>query len=218
MVPSDQISSLTRHGHAPYGALRPGAPGASLFGSPAAGFSPAPGSMPCSAPQPSASLPDGTGSSERPFPRLQRLRLATLPFQGQRPWPCSFAPAPASFLARSALLLHRHRRFAPAAAASLLLARCVSACWRRRLLPQPPLPFRDFTPVRIEAFSCFRRPSARLPITPDLRSLPAALSFSRYELWITVPGPLRLRRLAVPQTSWNLHHYDRFRILGQRLL
>jgi hypothetical protein len=27
-------------------------------------------------------------------------------------------------------------------------------------------------------------------------------------LRITVPGPLRFRRLAVPQTSWNLFHYD----------
>jgi hypothetical protein len=26
-------------------------------------------------------------------------------------------------------------------------------------------------------------------------------------LRITVPGPLRFRRLAVPQTSWNLSHY-----------
>ena len=39
MVPSDLISSLARHGHAPYQALRPGAPGASLFRSPDAGFS-----------------------------------------------------------------------------------------------------------------------------------------------------------------------------------
>jgi hypothetical protein len=111
--------------------------------------------------------------------------------------------------------LHPRYRFAPVAAASLRLARCVSALGRLGLLPRPPLPFRAFTPVRIEAFSPFRRPSARLPNPPDHPSLPAALAFSGLEPRISVPGPLRLRRLAVPQTSWNLPHYARIPISRQ---
>ena len=35
-------------------------------------------------------------------------------------------------------------------------------------------------------------------------------------LRITVPGPLRFRRLAVPQTSWNLLHYAPEVFFGQR--
>jgi hypothetical protein len=43
--------------------------------------------------------------------------------------------------------------------------------------------------------------SARSPFAPRRRFL------LRFRLRITVPGPLRFRLLAVPQTSWNLHHY-----------
>jgi hypothetical protein len=57
----------------------------------------------------------------------------------------------------------------------LLLARCVSTYRRLGLFPQPPLPFRALTPVRIQAFSRFHCPPARLPNPPDLLSLPAAL-------------------------------------------
>jgi hypothetical protein len=37
-------------------------------------------------------------------------------------------------------------------------------------------------------------------------------------LRIIVPGPLRFRRLAVPQTSWNLIHYAPDVLLRQRFL
>jgi hypothetical protein len=36
-------------------------------------------------------------------------------------------------------------------------------------------------------------------------------------LRITVPGPLRFRRLAVPQTSWNLIHYAPDALFRQRI-
>ena len=43
--------------------------------------------------------------------------------------------------------------------------------------------------------------SARFPLAPRRPS------WLKFGLRITVPGPLRFRRLAVPQTSWNLIHY-----------
>ena len=39
-----------------------------------------------------ALLPDGTGSSDRPFPRLQQRRLSAPPFQGQKSWPAPSLP------------------------------------------------------------------------------------------------------------------------------
>jgi hypothetical protein len=203
MVPSDPISSLARHGHAPYQALRPGAPGASLFRSPGAGF-PGPGinasqrtaafsslSLTGPAARIGLSLACNSGASRRPHSRVNGpgLTLRSLAYRLPRPFGHP---------------LHPRSRFAPFAAASLLLARCVSTCRRLELLPRPPLPFRAITPVRIEAFNRFRRPSARLPNPPDSLSLPAAPALLRCGLRITVRGPLRFRRLAVPQTSWNL--------------
>ena len=93
-----------------------------------------------------------------------------------------------------------------------LLPRPKTRCGFFRRLPelpdQLPLPFGIFTSLRIEAFSWICRPAARLPNSPDFRSLPAARRYlTRFGLRITVPGPLRFRRLAVPQTSWNLPHY-----------
>jgi hypothetical protein len=203
MVPSDLISSLARHGHAPYQALRPGAPGASLFRSPDAGFSgprinasqrTAAGlrfSLTGPAARIGLSLACNNGALQRPHFRVKGPGLLLRSLAPRLPRPFGHP-------------LHPRSRFAPVAAVSLRLARCVSTHGRLGLLPQPPLPFRAFTPVRIEAFSRFRRPSARLPNPPDLLSLPAALALSRLELRITVPGSLRFRRLAVPQTSWNL--------------
>ncbi len=59
---------------------------------PLAPVSPAPGSKPPSAPQPAFALPDGTGNSDQPFPRLQQRRLSTPPFQGQQSWPTPSLP------------------------------------------------------------------------------------------------------------------------------
>jgi len=56
--------------------------------------SPAPGSMPPSSPQPANALPDWTGNSKRPFPRLQQPRLSALPFQGQWSRPAPSLPRP----------------------------------------------------------------------------------------------------------------------------
>ncbi len=56
---------------------------------------------------------------------------------------------------------------------------------------------------------------AHLPDSPDLLSLPAPCSIASLQERIIVPGPLRFRRLAVPQTSWNLPHYAPVAILRQ---
>jgi hypothetical protein len=52
--------------------------------------------------------------------------------------------------------------------------------------------------------------SARFPLAPRRPS------WLKFGLRIIVPGPLRFRRLAVPQTSWNLIHYALRKLLRQR--
>jgi hypothetical protein len=92
--------------------------------------------------------------------------------------------------------------------ASVPPARCGFHCLQDRHRLTPPLPFGILTSLRIKAFCAICCPSARLPVPPDLRSLPAANSLSLGAgRRIIVPGPLRPRRLAVPQTSWNHLHY-----------
>jgi hypothetical protein len=66
-------------------------------------------------------------------------------------------------------------RFAPRSAASTLLARCRFHCRLGLPLARPPLPFGIVTSLQIEAFCRICRKPARLPISPDLRSLPAAV-------------------------------------------
>ena len=51
---------------------------------------------------------------------------------------------------------------------------------------------------------------ARSPLAPRSRFLSLV-----FQLRITVPGPLRFRRLAVPQTSWNQLHYAPRSCFGQ---
>jgi hypothetical protein len=68
-------------------------------------------------------------------------------------------------------------------------------------------PLRDFYLPRDQSVQSLLLPagppdeSARFPLAPRR---PFWLKLG---LRITVPGPLRFRRLAVPQTSWNLIHY-----------
>ena len=115
-------------------------------------------------------------------------------------------PFAGCFLHPFGLSLHRPCRFAPARAASPLLARCAFRNQRAELRLPLPLPFGNFTSLRIKAFRGICRPAARLPIRPiSVRSPKLFLSL--------VPAPAHrsrsatFRRLAVPQTSWNLIHY-----------
>ena len=135
-------------------------------------------------------------------------RLSRLPFRGQRSRP---AASPAGLL-----LLPPVRPFGSTPESGLPRPRLASTpharCGFRNLpclpLPRPPLPFGALTPLRIKAFNRFRcwlsppSESARFPFAPHSRCLLLA-----FRLRINVPGPLRFRRLAVPQTSWNLSHY-----------
>ena len=98
-------------------------------------------------------------------------------------------------------------RFAPVAAASLPGARCTSTT--RFGLPRLRVstPLRDFYIPRDQSVQPPLLPagppdeSARFPLAPRRPS------WLKFGLRIIVPGPLRFRRLAVPQTSWNLIHY-----------
>ena len=72
-----------------------------------------------------------------------------------------------------------------------------------RPLPGSPLPFGTFQSLRIDAFNPVRYRKAHLPDTPDCLSLPATAALLKSRLQINVPGSLRFRRPAVPQTSWN---------------
>ena len=121
---------------------------------------------------------------------------------------CYFASSPAGSTARSALLLHCPDRFAPVPAASLLLARCSFAGSARPAASPASTPLWDFYIPPDQSVLPDSPPvgppseSARSPFAPRSRFL-----FLVFRLRIIVPGPLRFRRLAVPQTSWNLLHY-----------
>jgi hypothetical protein len=92
---------------------------------------------------------------------------------------------------------------------------------------QPPQPAPTTAPATSTPLWDFSIPQAQsvLPLSP-LFGPPSGYARSplaprspnlllEYRLRIIVPGPLRFRRLAVPQTSWNLHQYDSSSNFGQ---
>jgi hypothetical protein len=89
----------------------------------------------------------------------------------------------------------------------------------RKTAPPASTPLEDFClppdqSVLLDLLS-FGPPSqsTRFPIAPRRRFLSLV-----FRLRITVPGPLRLGRLAVPQTSWNQSQYAPESPFGQSLL
>jgi len=92
---------------------------------------------------------------------------------------CYFAPCFSAFLPVRPFCSITFAGSPRSMATSLRLARCSSASKLDWSLPLPPLPFRTFTSLWIEAFSRTRYPSAHLPSTPDFLSLPDAGSISR---------------------------------------
>ena len=118
------------------------------------------------------------------------------PFGPSAPQPPSVRPAEGCFPASSPLLLSR-----PAWPAALP----ASTPRRDSYIPSDQSVLQNRPPAG--------SPSelARSPFAPRRRFLSLV-----FRLRITVPGPLRFRRLAVPQTSWNLHHYAPDRVFGQR--
>ena len=81
---------------------------------------------------------------------------------------------PIDFAARSIFRSATDLRFAPRSATSTLKTRCRFLDQLALPRPRPPLPLGTLPSHRIKAFcrTCCR--STRLPIAPDLRSLPAA--------------------------------------------
>ena len=129
------------------------------------------------------------------------------PFQGQSSWPATSLPSqPASAPVRP-FGSTTASRFAPVAAASLPQARCASTTRFGLAASSASTPLRDFylpPDQSVQPHSLPAGPpseSARFPFAPRRRSITSV------GLRIIVPGPLRFRRLAVPQTSWNLLHY-----------
>jgi hypothetical protein len=147
-----------------------------------------------------SSLLPGTGRSYRPFARPQQFALSRAPFQGQcsRPdasLPDRLLPLPVDFSAP--LPIPVRPEIGGFNASSPLQ------------LPQPAwpaagsasTPLRDYYPPRDQSVQQISLPasppseSARSPFAPHNRFLSLV-----FRLRITVPGPLRFRRLAVPQT------------------
>ena len=132
--------------------------------------------MPSGTPQPSFDRGRSLVAALRSPATVPRFRG---PIPGSTFLACSFASNPEGSAARSALLLRCQVRLAPVLAASTLLARCCFASKFDRLLPRSPLPFGTFTSLQIKAFYRIRRPSTRLPTSPDSLSLPAAVSIAK---------------------------------------
>ena len=129
--------------------------------------------------------------------------IAGPPFQGQRSWPA--ASCPADCVPTRSTFCSPLPRFDPRLAASTLRP---VACLPLNTpgFSSVSTPLRGLFPSGSKRSIRFGSGQARLPNSPDFLSLPAAVSITRFRLRINVPGSLRFRRLAVPQTSWNLLH------------
>jgi hypothetical protein len=119
---------------------------------------------------------------------------------------CCFKALLYRFPARAAFCSTACHGFDPATGDFNAQTRCLKTIQHSRFLLGSPLPVGAFLPLRIRAFNPIRSRanslsgSARFPFAPRNR-------FSlNYQFRINVPGPLRFRKPAVPQTSWNLLH------------
>jgi hypothetical protein len=131
---------------------------------------------------------------------------------------CYFAHLLASLPARSAFRLRcqplvrpsfrPHPRLKPVAFFTGLLC---------RLCCHPPLPVRNFRSLRINASAGFATVRSVFRNCPIFVRSPQPFNL-KIRLRINVPDPLHSRRLAVPQTSWNLLYYDPKRLFRQRFI
>ena len=111
---------------------------------------------------------------------------------------CYFASAPLDSAARSVFGSATDPQFAPRPAASTPQTRYSFLDQLDLPHPRPPLPLRTVTSLRIKAFCRTCRSSTRLPISPDLRSLPAAVSIASYDCGSTFPVRYVLGGLLFP--------------------
>ncbi len=203
-VPSDRFPALPTAGMQRHWTSQTEGPGVRPLYSPTAGLT-APGSMhrdppqvcPCSGSEARNGL--SLASNEDCFHNLHsRVKVPDLLLRS--PVRCLFCPFGSQ--------LRHPNEFAPARAVSLHRTRC-------RFRNSPGLtalpastPLRDFYIPRDQSVLPDLLPanppseSARSPFAPRSRFLSLV-----FRLRIIVPGPLHLRRLAVPQTSWNQSQY-----------
>ena len=129
------------------------------------------------------------------------------PFRGQSSQPATSLPPKYAGCARSTLRLHYR---VPDCAGYGRFTACGPLHFHYPVRPAAPTistPLRDFCLPRDQSVQPRLPPagppdeSARFPLAPRRPS------WLKCGLRIIVPGPLRFRRLAVPQTSWNLIHY-----------
>jgi len=129
------------------------------------------------------------------------------PFRGQSSQPATSLPSKPAFVPVRPFGSTTASRFAPGCGGFIA---CGPLHFHRLVQPAAPAistPLRDFCLPRDQSVQPRLLPagppgeSARSPLAPRC---PSCLKFG---LRIIVPGPLRFRRLAVPQTSWNLIHY-----------
>jgi hypothetical protein len=168
-------------------------------------FSPATGSVLQDAPQTTSPARDRMLATAFRSPATAALFGA--PISRSTFLACYFASCSLSPLPVRPFCSATPSRLAPAGAASMLLARCRLHNSHENRYSSLHSPLGLLPPAgskRSTGFAIFGPPSqsARSPFAPHSRFLSLV---SR--LRITVPGPLRFRRLAVPQTSWNLSHY-----------
>jgi len=167
-------------------------------------FSPGPGSMPRCAPQPLLLFRTGP-------PLVTAFRSPTTALAFASPIPgsmfpaCYFATLANRFHRPFGLQLHPEARFASTPRGFLAENPLPLPRSTPRAAPPASTPLWDFYLPKDQSVPLVGCPAAYLPAPPDLRSLPEALNyFTSTGPRIIVPGPLRFRRLAVPQTSWNL--------------
>ena len=151
------------------------------------------------------------------FPSPAKTSACADTIPGSKVLACYFAHLPAGLPARSAFQLRRqslvspsfrlHPRLKPVAFFTGLLC---------RLCRLPSLPFRSFRSLGINASTSFATVRFTFRNCPIFVRSPQPFLLE-IRLRIIVRDPLRFRRLAVPQTSWNLLHYDPKPISRQRL-
>ena len=176
-------------------------------------FSPAAGSMLPGSPL-AASCPEPVARNGFSLAR-NSCRLSATSIPGSKLPACYFAPFQAAFVPVRPFGSATASRFAPGCGGFIA---CGPLHFHRLVRPAAPAistPLRDFCLPRDQSVQPRLLPagppgeSARSPLAPRC---PSCLKFG---LRIIVPGPLRFRRLAVPQTSWNLIHYAPDEPFGQ---
>ena len=131
---------------------------------------------------------------------------------------CYFAPFQIGFRTRSAFWLHYRVPVCPGHGRFIASGPLHFHHPVRLTAPTISTPLRDSYIPRDQSVQRRLLPAgppgefARFPFAPRSRF------FFKSGLWINVPGPLRFRRLAVPQTSWNHLHYAPDTFLGQYFL